>query len=99
MITSQAAATSAGVSTDRHPSSAASASHGARVLFQTIRSKPAERIAGSIALPMRPVPTIPTLVIAISARLVEPARDGLDDPVDRREGEALRAGGHRQAEL
>src|SRR4029079_17592230 len=99
MITSQARAPSAGVSTDRHPSSAASASHGARRLFQTIRANPAERIARAIALPMRPVPTIPTLVIAISARLVEPARDGLDDPVDRRDGEALKGCRRRQRDV
>src|SRR5690349_11148649 len=93
------AATSAGVSTDRQPSSAASASHGPRVLFHNITSNPAERIARAIALPMRPVPTMPTFVMARSTSLVETALDGLDDPVDRWDRHVLQGRRRRQRDV
>src|SRR5206468_10543005 len=46
---------------------------------------PAAARAWAIPLPIRPVPTSATVVIAGSFRLVQPAANRVDDPVDGRQ--------------
>ena len=72
-------------------SSEASARAGSGERFHTTRSRPADRSARAIALPIRPTPRIPTVVIrpSTSPGLVQTPLDRGHDPLDRRDRQVL----------
>src|SRR5690349_20011067 len=99
MVTSAAAAASAGVSTIRARISPASGSELDRVRFWTITSWPARARARAIALPIRPVPATATVVMAALLRGLGPSMDGVDDAVHGRDRRLLEVGRRGQRQM
>src|SRR3954451_20843608 len=93
---SAAAAASAGVATTRPAISLASGRQRSSVRLWRTTSAPALPKARAIALPIRPVPTIATVVMADLPGLLETDTDRVHDPLDGRDRRVFEDGGGRQ---